>query len=57
MTISQLGGSIDVAPRDPARTPPGTVMEVLLPYLRDEPPHAEPTPAQRGAGAPAPTEP
>ena len=56
-TISQLGGSIDVAPRDPARTPPGTVMEVLLPYLRDEPVLAEPTPAQRSTEAPAPAEP
>jgi signal transduction histidine kinase len=35
-TISQLGGSIDAAPARPGADPPGTVMEVRLPFLRDD---------------------
>ena len=35
-TISQLGGSIEISPRDPKASPPGTLVEVRLPYLREE---------------------
>jgi two-component system NtrC family sensor kinase len=35
-TISQLGGSIEVLPRQPGAESPGTVMEVRLPYPRSE---------------------
>ncbi len=34
-TIDQLGGSIEVLPRHPGRSPPGTLMEVRLPYPRE----------------------
>ena len=46
-SIGQLGGSIDVAPRTPGAEPPGTLMEVRLPYRRSEPPRpAAQAPAQ-----------
>ena len=48
-TISQLGGSIEIGPRDPAASPPGTVMEVRLPYVREEPSRGR----KSGALAPA----
>lgn len=55
-TISQLAGSIEVGPRALDQNPPGTRVEVRLPYLREEANRADRQPAVRPAPALQPRE-